>query len=131
MASIFTREERQATGCSDLWCLVGHWIEEAVQVTDALFHRNGNGLVAVTGEIDMANVHEFIEALTEIQGDIAVDCANLTFIDSSGINALVQAQNRSKAEGSSVRLLNVSPSFARVLDILGLSAWFDAHCDVN
>jgi anti-anti-sigma factor len=114
--------------------VVSRWftgIEEAVQVTDARFDLDGHGLVRVTGEIDMANVDEFIVALGEVQGDITIDCANLTFIDSSGINALVQAKNRTKLDGSRVQLLNVSPSFARVLEVLGLSAWLDPKCDVS
>jgi anti-anti-sigma factor len=89
-----------------------------VKVTEADFHDDGDGLVTVSGEIDLANAHELTMALAAAGGNVRVDCAKLTFIDSSGVRAFVQAGRRAQ-----VALLNVPPNMKRTLEVLGLSEW--------
>jgi anti-anti-sigma factor len=81
--------------------------------------------ISVRGEIDMANcpdlLAEFHRAIVESDADIVVDCAQLTFIDATGIRACVNTQRVLEAQGRDFRLLNVRPGPRRAIEILGLT----------
>ena len=54
----------------------------------------GNPIIAFSGEIDMATREGFFSALTpflEAGGPVGVDLSGITFMDSNGVHALVQA----------------------------------------
>ncbi len=82
-----------------------------------------NGTFRLVGELDMSNTATLSEAL---QGDlveggrVVLDCEGLTFIDSTGIAALVQV---SRALGPSGRLVLRSPttSLVKAFGVLGLN----------
>ena len=58
-------------------------------------------IVALHGELDLASADGLAEALVEIAGStLVVDLADLSFMDSSGIGALVVARNRIRAKGA-------------------------------
>ena len=81
--------------------------------------------VAVAGEIDIANVHEFQTALAHALGrqggtGVVVDFAGVAFCDSTGIAALDQAYALAGQHRLPFRLRNVQPGVARVLEIVGL-----------
>jgi anti-sigma B factor antagonist len=88
-------------------------------------HVNGTAIVNVVGAVDMSTVpklHEALELMAEAgQRDIIVDMAGLTFLDSSGVSALVRAFKQSRAAGKSLVLTNVPPQAWRALDMGGLS----------
>ena len=76
------------------------------------------------GEIDLATAPEFEAALAKCEGDtITVDCAALTYMDSSGIAALIEPVKA----GQSVRLVNVPANVERVLTILRVAETFGLH----
>jgi anti-anti-sigma factor len=87
----------------------------------AVFSYDGEGLLRIGGEIDMATAPELKAALEKCAGDtITVDCTALTFMDSAGIRALLQPVRH----GRSVRLINVPENIASVLEIMELSTTF-------
>ena len=53
-----------------------------------------------------------------------VDLAALTFIDSSGISALIEMRRRLAVDGRELRLENVSPPAAHVFELTGLTDIF-------
>ena len=79
----------------------------------ALFtlEQDGNdGVFKLTGELDISNAKEIVELLGPVakqQGDLRLDLSGLSFIDSSGIHAIVKV---SKEMTGSRRLLLASPS---------------------
>jgi anti-anti-sigma factor len=79
----------------------------------------------IRGEIDIANAGELRADLEdEIRahdGDIVVDCCGLTFIDSSGLAALIQAQHQLHDLGRTMRVTNVDHMTERLFDIMGLT----------
>jgi anti-sigma B factor antagonist len=83
----------------------------------------GVHIVALTGELDMLTAKGLPEELTAIAGStVVVDLADLTFMDSMGIAALITARNKIREDGDddlvvSRPLRNVR----RVLEITGLS----------
>src|SRR4051812_1812107 len=86
---------------------------------------DGVVLVQLVGEIDILSVGELKRRSGEfdraLPAHIVFDMAGLTFIDSSGINALVQAVRSVEARGGTAVLAAPSPEARRVFDIIGLS----------
>jgi anti-sigma B factor antagonist len=59
--------------------------------------HGANEVVALAGELDMANapaVSETLDALADIARPVIVDLSELVFIDSSGIHAIVSPRPR-------------------------------------
>lgn len=77
---------------------------------------------SLKGELDMASAETLRDALQPIvdaEGSICLDVGGLTFIDSSGLRALVLLSERINGSGPLV-LSNVSVGVRRLLDIVGL-----------
>ncbi len=88
-------------------------------------HLPGVHVVALHGELDVASVDGLAEALVEVAGStLVVDLADLTFMDSTGIGALVVARNRVLASGQGQLVLTKPTAIVRkALEIVGLSQW--------
>jgi anti-sigma B factor antagonist len=96
-------------------------------VTEAQFDtkrtESGETVVVASGEIDIATAPDFSRALDAALAArpavLVIDLAMVEFIDSSGLNAMLQANH---ASGDDVRLVLQSPSDAcrRVLKATGL-----------
>ena len=86
-------------------------------------------VLVVRGDIDLASASDFETCLrTALDGSpssITIDLAALTFIDSSGLRALVSVSKEAQSRGATIGLRNVPRHAQRVLDITGLSEWFD------
>jgi anti-sigma B factor antagonist len=82
-------------------------------------------VVALHGELDIASADDLAHSLVELAGStVVVDLSDLTFMDSSGIGALVRARNRIKANGQGDLVLTRPGAIVgRALEIVGLSAW--------
>jgi anti-sigma B factor antagonist len=81
----------------------------------------------VRGEVDLDTRAKFVEALQGIMRDdgaARVDLSGVTFIDSSGISALIECQQRALDQGSQIVLIAPSPPCRRVIQILGLEDFF-------
>lgn len=82
-------------------------------------------VVEVAGEVDVASAPELLaqaqKCLKSPVGGLVVDLAGVTFIDSSGLGALVQMRNAAVAGGKDFRLASVPAPVRRLLDITGLA----------
>ena len=79
----------------------------------------GSGL-RLRGELDIAGADALLEQVESVAGrngspNLYVDLAELTFIDSSGIRALIAASRNIRGK---VVLLSPTPSVAKILDIV-------------
>jgi anti-anti-sigma factor len=83
--------------------------------------RDDEGGLRLSGELDLASVPMLREAMDELPEGRALtfDLAELTYVDSSGLHAIVDCANKVNGAGG-VRLVNVSPSVLRVLRIVNL-----------
>jgi anti-anti-sigma factor len=83
--------------------------------------------ITVAGEIDMAGGPLLDDAIAECEGDgpLVIDVAEVSFIDSSGLRSLLEAARRARARGSVIRLLQVGPEVARLLEITGTTDQFE------
>jgi anti-sigma B factor antagonist len=81
-------------------------------------------IVSLSGELDIASADGLTDRLVEIAGStVVVDLANLSFMDSSGIGALIRARQRMAVDGDSLLLSRPQPNVFRVLEITGLADW--------
>lgn len=82
-------------------------------------------IVALHGELDIASADGLADALVEVvSSNVVVDLSGLTFMDSSGIAALVLARNRKLAKGGREFVLTRPREIVRkTLEIVGLGTW--------
>src|SRR6185312_5874347 len=79
-----------------------------------------DGVVYLSGELDMAIADSFCQGLlSSLNGQRPVlDLSELTFLDSSGIRAILQVARMS---GQAVVLRNIRPNILRVLEVTGVN----------
>jgi anti-anti-sigma factor len=85
-------------------------------------------VLSVTGELDMATAPELEEAVERAQGGsaIIIDLRDLTFIDSSGIRALLHVYAAGQNGHSTVSFIRGQSTVQQTLQIAGveeLLAW--------
>lgn len=80
--------------------------------------------VALRGEIDVRTVDavraELAAAVAARPAAIVVDLAGLTFVDSTGLGALVSGFQRARRAGVTFRLANPQPAVRQILVLSGL-----------
>jgi anti-anti-sigma factor len=90
--------------------------------------------VAVVGEVDLATAHLLRDRLLGVLREQApavldVDLAGVTFLDCTGISALVAVRNAAMHTGRRVRVTHPQPIVRRVLDVTGLLGVLTAPID--
>ena len=91
--------------------------------------RTDSGLhaewVNVAGELDVATVPQLVQTLREVQIEarlIVLDLRELTFIDASGVQAIVSASIRAREAGCRLILLRGSANVDRVFSLSGYAS---------
>ena len=83
---------------------------------------DGVHVVTLHGELDLANAERVRTALIEVAGStVVVDLGDLSFLDSSGIAALLGARKRILAAGHGFELRGAQGMVRRVLELTGLA----------
>jgi anti-sigma B factor antagonist len=75
-------------------------------------------VVRVGGEVDTRTAHRLHEAVTEAAGlapHVVIDLEHVTFVDSSGLGALIVARNTAREGRGSVSLVSPPPVVRRLL----------------
>ncbi|MFF4185001.1 STAS domain-containing protein [Streptomyces sp. NPDC001691] len=91
-------------------------------------------VLSLTGELDHDTAEPLRAALAEQIGTperIVVDCLDLRFCDSTGLNTLLRARAAAQAAGGSVELAALQPSVARMFEITGAHTVFRTHADLD
>jgi anti-sigma B factor antagonist len=84
---------------------------------------NGGHLVSVAGEIDLATAPTLAETLAQFpNGSVTVDLAEVTFIDASGLTALLVAQRHIGRRQSRMFVQGVNPFTRELFEMTGLAA---------
>ena len=93
----------------------------SLSVSDA---GNGRSVVAAAGELDVASAPQLLGAIAVLgqpgTSAVAIDLSALTFIDSSGINALRAAVRSANARGVGAIVAAPSQRVQRVLELVRL-----------
>ncbi|MFF3089872.1 STAS domain-containing protein [Streptomyces nojiriensis] len=93
-------------------------------------HTGQGVIVHVRGEMDIDHADRLRETLhaevTHPQGsaEIVVDVTDLTFCDSAGLNALLQARLTAQDLGRHIQLHNPSRQMSRLLELTGADQFF-------
>jgi anti-anti-sigma factor len=85
--------------------------------------RNGGVVVVrVRGELDLVSVPELQLALDGVDGGehVVIDFGGVSFMDSTGLNLIVQQWNRMESSGGSLRLRHVAFPVRHVVEMTGL-----------
>ena len=80
------------------------------------------------GELDIATAPELVEMLQRFrrQGHaVAVDLAEVTFMDSTGLTTLMDAHRAAQGNGWSFEIRRPSPAVRRVFDLAGVGRLLD------
>ena len=81
-------------------------------------------LVALFGDIDLGNAEavyaEVMQAYEEKPQNVAFDCAELSFIDSTTLGTFVKILKTLKADGHTVRLTNLPTKIKKLFLICSL-----------
>jgi anti-anti-sigma factor len=88
----------------------------------AVVNRNGRTVVFVHGEMDLAAkvaIHDALAGAQQECAEVVVDLSHLTFMDSTGINALLRA-HREAPEGR-FHVVGASEQIRRLFDITGVT----------
>ena len=78
----------------------------------------GCAVVHAGGEIDASTVHALDAAISEaasLASNVVVDLAQVTFVDSSGLGALIVARHSAREHRGSISLVAPPPAVRRLL----------------
>jgi anti-sigma B factor antagonist len=88
---------------------------------DELWVGQGAAVLRVAGDIDLATVDQFREALAALVDrhlkDIVIDATGVTFMDSTGLHALVEGKRLIHERGTNIVLVASSP-VRRILELI-------------
>ena len=93
----------------------------------------GTRTLCVTGDVDIATVDQLLTSARECLEDdtdtCEIDLSGVTFMDSSGLGALVRIRNLAHERGTKVLLTNVPASVSRLFEVTGLAEIFGTGSD--
>lgn len=91
--------------------------------------RDGLVVCRICGELDSSNSRELLDSLDrEVSAGnsrVVFSLAELDYIDSSGLGALVKCLKQSRASGGDVKLCGLKPEVKKVLELTRLDRIFD------
>ncbi|MGW4895956.1 STAS domain-containing protein [Kitasatospora sp. NPDC004240] len=88
-------------------------------------------LLTLRGELDIDTVPALREAVDVALGTpgtvLVIDCGELEFCDSTGLNLLLRARSRALEHGSRIELARPRAMVLRMLELTGASDAFHVH----
>ena len=92
--------------------------------TDMPLRHDSVTVVTLPGEVDLVSIaavrDDLFSSLNRGSVHLVVDARATTFLDSTGINALVRVRERAERMGGSIHLVTASPPVRRVLALTQL-----------
>jgi anti-sigma B factor antagonist len=93
-------------------------------------HAEGYSVVTVRGEMDLHTAPKFQYAIeraarSEGVGAVVVDMAEVTFMDSTALSALMRSKDALGQQGVSLRLAAPSGAVERIFSVTGFQDYFD------
>jgi anti-sigma B factor antagonist len=86
-------------------------------------------VLALSGELDAANATEAHKRLLGLAlrpgGELVLDLSELTFMDSTGIRPILQADEHARRHGASLVVARPPAQVLRVLELVGLDEQLD------
>jgi anti-sigma B factor antagonist len=94
-------------------------------LTGAVADLDGRVVYRLDGELDLSGTDALIARIRDLAGAdgggvMILDLSRVTFIDSSGLHAMVKLTRQMQAGGARLVLARPHPSVARLIDLTGL-----------
>ena len=103
-------------------------------VAIAVHREDGRVVMDVTGEVDVIGAAELDGVMRDVvaegAADVVIDLADVTFIDSTGLSALVTSRNLCQSHDGDLTLRAPSPRAWRLLTLTGLDTIFAVDQDL-
>lgn len=93
-----------------------------------VFNDGSQAVVVLRGELDMATVGEFEQALSEVEQSVksvVLDLKNLSFVDCSGLHSFISAQKRITAAGGRLAFTRGPLQIERLFTLTQVSSFFE------
>ncbi|MGH9538121.1 MAG: anti-sigma factor antagonist [Terriglobales bacterium] len=84
-----------------------------------------NGRIVAGAEVFSLQAH--IGDVLPHRGDIVLQLEQVTFVDSSGLGALVRLVSTAREKGGDIKLCGVQPQFRKTLEMTNLLAMFETY----
>ena len=95
--------------------------EETLEIIE-----EATGTITLRGDLDAHTAPQVAARLESVAGgELRLGCAELEFVDSSGVQVLVSAHTRLRSGGGRLVLESPSSALRRVLEITGLADEFE------
>ena len=97
--------------------------------------QNGVVVLDIAGEIDLynaPNIKSFILKKIEIQKvNVVINMQEVSYIDSSGIGALISSLSNLKKYQGSLKITNIHDSVKKVFELTKLTSFFEIYANVD
>jgi anti-anti-sigma factor len=105
---------------------VGEVADEDLQVTEQSV--DGSLMLTLTGELDVASAHvldSYVSSLRPLSDPLRLDVSRVSFVDSSGVRALLAARRAAVEDtGRPVMLVGPTDMLRKLLTMSGLATAF-------
>ena len=95
--------------------------------------HNGTAVVSVRGEVDAYTAPHLSEtldaAIAELPKKLVIDLSSVTFLDSTGLNVLVQTHKRLKPIAGSIVVRGANDQVYKVLELTKLTTVLNVEGD--
>jgi anti-anti-sigma factor len=99
------------------------------QLTIDIVRDSASVTMRLSGEIDMCTAELFREAalaaIDQGHTDVHIDLSAVTFMDSTGLNALLATSRRAESAGGRLQLVDPPRAVKRVLEVTGVKQLFE------
>ena len=85
----------------------------------------------LTGDKAQEFKSELIEAIRKSLGRVVVDMSAVTYVDSQGLESLVEVTESLARSGKTLKLCSVNDTLREVLELTGVSPQFEQYEDAN
>jgi len=92
--------------------------------------RDGVAVLTLCGELDLWMADLVRLRFDDLDGDVEVDCAGLTFMDAAGIRLLLEMDRNCRARGAKLVVVSPPRCVTRLLALVQLDGAFDVRSKV-
>jgi anti-anti-sigma factor len=90
---------------------------------------DGARVLKLRGELDIAMVPAVRTRLDELDGDVQLDCGDLTFMDAAGVNLFVEIHQICRRRGVKLSVVNAPRCVRRLLVLAQVDTMFDVRTE--
>ena len=88
-----------------------------------------HAVVKLAGELDTSTVGQLYEELSQLTREgvrhLIIDVAELDFVDSTGLSAIIAAHKRAEASGGELIVLSPSHNMRRLFEVTGIDNYLN------